>query len=53
MDKPDRIQWNPDFETYEAIFPDGYILPLRSGYDAKELAVKHGMKVEDDPDDGR
>jgi hypothetical protein len=45
-EKPDRIYWNGDMETFEAKYADGYILPLRSGFDAEELAKEFGMKVE-------
>lgn len=44
-EKPEKIYWNPDFETYEAIYPDGYILPLRSDIDAEKLAKQFGMEV--------
>jgi hypothetical protein len=44
--KPDKIWWNKEYGTCEAIYPDGYIEPLRDDYDAKKLAEQHDMKVE-------
>ena len=44
-EKPIRIEWNPDFETFEAIYSDGYILPLRDSFEAEKLAREHEMKV--------
>lgn len=44
--QPDRIYWNADYETFEAVYPDGYILPLRDSVEAQKLAEEHGMEVE-------
>lgn len=42
-----KIWWNAEYETYEAIWSSGYIEPLRDSHDAKKLADRHGMEVEE------
>jgi hypothetical protein len=41
-----RIYWNREYETYEALHDDGYIEPLRDGYEAEQLAQKYALEIE-------
>jgi hypothetical protein len=41
-----KIWWNNEYGTYEAIWDDGYIEPLRDSHEAEQLASKHNIVVE-------
>lgn len=46
MSKPTRIYWNPDYQTFEALCENDFILVLRDSSEAENLAEVHGLSVE-------